>query len=99
MIKAIEFVFAWMWMWILGTLVTGSLAAWPLVFVALVVVMFFADKRRTSGSVVPDVERVAKRQQQAEERLARDCRALANAEAFGLNDLTDEAIAMLCNPN
>jgi hypothetical protein len=63
---------------------------------------FCDERRQTRQRIKEGRERVRlhkEQQKQAEERLYRDCMALAHYESYGLAELTDEGIAVFCNPN
>jgi hypothetical protein len=106
-LKSIELLLAFLYLWFITSVMTAQLWLWPILFVGLCLyAILYAiydgvrKKRKENRAIGRERQRIAKeKQQQTEERLVSECRAVAAAEAGLCVELTAEAIAMLCNPN
>jgi len=105
--KSIELLLAFLYLWFITSVMTTQLWLWPILFVGLCLyASLYAiydgvrKKRKENRAIGRERQRIAKKkQQQTEERLVSEWRAVAAAEAGLCVELTAEAIAMLCNPN
>jgi hypothetical protein len=98
MIKIVQFVFAWVFLWFLTTVITRQIWLFPVVFFGLCgyEVSMFIHRKRQQAKQEPTYAEVV---QETQVRVARECRAVDAAENGDLCILTDEAIKMFCNPN
>jgi hypothetical protein len=113
-LKAIEFLFAFLFLWFLSTVITRQIWLFPLVFVGLCVYQVVQcirqiRKRQRYEQARAVAEEAVKRAEEARataNRLAEEARIAADQYAIAYQHqkrepavLTDEAIAMFTNPN
>jgi hypothetical protein len=111
-LKAIQFLFACAFLWFLTMMVTGQWWVFPLAFVGLCAYVIYdgRQKRKLAEQVATcnPVKEATRRAEEAratadrlaeEARIAADRYARAIAEARTLNKLTEEGVALFCNPN
>jgi hypothetical protein len=107
--KTIQFLFAFLFLWFLSTVITGWIWLWPVVFVGLCAYQIGQSihqirKRQRYEQARAIAEEATKRAKQARataDRLAEEARIAADryAEARIINKLTPEAVALFTNPN
>ncbi|MGO9927027.1 MAG: hypothetical protein ACLPLP_13130 [Mycobacterium sp.] len=79
--KTIEFVFAFAFLWVLTTVITGEAWLWPLVFTALCAYVFYDDQRKKRTQIRKAEKDAEKLGEVAAMMTAADRRRLADANA------------------
>jgi hypothetical protein len=103
MIKTVKFVFAWVFLWFLTTVITRQIWLFPVLFFVLCGYVIYDERKKRKAKLAADIaerQRIAREQvQETQVRLATECRAADATENGDLCILTEDGIRMFCNPN